>query len=79
MSGKEKEEPKGEGEREKRKSKTALLAGIALGFCIILGGYGPLPSSTGKRQWRKSAHRPIHRPKAPLCLLKTKGLRLQTS
>lgn len=49
MSGKEKEEPKGEGEREKRKSKTALLAGIALGFCIILGGIWAIAFFHGKK------------------------------
>lgn len=47
MSGKEKEEPKGEG--EKRKSKTALLAGIVIGFCIILGGIWAIAFFHGKK------------------------------
>ena len=49
MSGKEKEEPKGEEEGEKRKSKTALLAGIVLGFCIILGGIWAIAFFHGKK------------------------------
>ncbi len=53
MSGKEKEEPKGEGEREKRKSKTALLAGIALGFCIILGGIWAIAFFHGKKAMKE--------------------------
>ena len=52
MSEKEKEKPKDEEdeEGEKRKSKTALLAGIALGFCLILGGVWAIAFTMEKRQ-----------------------------
>lgn len=51
MSEKEKEKPKDEEdeEGEKRKSKTALLAGIALGFCLILGGVWAIAFYHGKK------------------------------
>ena len=51
MTGKEKEEPKGEENEEggKRKSRTALLAGIALGFCLILGGIWAIAFFHGKK------------------------------
>ena len=55
MSEKEKEEPKDEEdeEGEKRKSKTALLAGIALGFCLILGGIWAIAFYHGKKAIEK--------------------------
>ena len=51
MMGKEKEETKGEEneEGEKRKSKTALLAGIAIVFCLILGGIWAIAFFHGKK------------------------------
>jgi flagellar basal body-associated protein FliL len=51
MMGKEKEEPKGEEneEGEKRKSRTALLAGIVIVFCLILGGIWAIAFFHGKK------------------------------
>ncbi|MBQ1804079.1 MAG: hypothetical protein II014_02295 [Bifidobacteriaceae bacterium] len=48
MSKQEKEEGE-EGEKEKRKSKTAMLAGIALAFCLILGGVWGIAFYHGKK------------------------------